>query len=307
MSKKSLILAIGLLVISACSRNESAENLRSSVAIESGGGSNSDAKVEAVSIKCADFQDASKCMITWSNGQVAPAAIQTIFGFKWAEVPKDGVAVTSVSFTNAVSQLQCLTLYTNGGVLPCGVLPGSQDGGYGGSSVGDSSTQNDASGGVKSNGSSNSEPGLIGTTETTQKVVKPFQVGEVKLYIRSGGGVYQQYFTYLVSVVPNGNIPKSLCLFIDGQPYNGVIGPIAENPPDSGPKQNCINSSGWADSYKTYSSDFGFDFSLKEYPGAIEGDRHEVSVRWEFVGAPAINSQPRALVFLSNGRWTWQK
>jgi hypothetical protein len=306
MRQKAMVLSIVFLLVSGCSRKETDGDLRSGTASGSGGGSGSSEEVVAVSIKCMDGQDASRCMINWSNGQLTPAATQTIFGFDWKKVPQDAVAVTSVQFINQIFQPQCITLYNNGGVLLCGVLPSSQSNNDQGSLSGDSTSPVDGAGSSPSIGSSSdTSSGLSGTTETTQDLIKPFQVGDVKTYIQPGGSVYQQYFTYRVNAVPNGNIPKSLCLFVDGQPYNGVIGPIAAYPPDSSPKQSCINSTELTFSHK-YPGDFGFDFSLKEYPGAVVGDRHEVSMRWEFDGSPAINTSPRTLVFLANGRWAWK-
>jgi hypothetical protein len=144
----------------------------------------------------------------------------------------------------------------------------------------------------------------LDSTATTQVAAKPFQIREVKTYVRPGGSQYGQWFSYFVSATPNGNIPKSLCLFIDGQPYKGVIGPQAEYPYDSSPKQNCINPLELATSHKG-AGDFGFDFSLREYPNAVEGDRHEVFIRWEFDKGLPIASIPKSLVFTASGRWAW--
>lgn len=138
-----------------------------------------------------------------------------------------------------------------------------------------------------------------------QPEIKPFQIGEVKTFIRPGGSQYGQWFSYQAIVTPNCNTPKSVCLFIDGQPYNGVTGPQAEYPYDSSPKQNC-NNSDLANSYKNPTfSVANFDFSLKEYPGAVEGDRHMVFIRWEFDRGPPIASISKSLVFTANGRWAW--
>ncbi|MEI7987383.1 MAG: hypothetical protein WCI55_17325, partial [Armatimonadota bacterium] len=149
-------------------------------------------------------------------------------------------------------------------------------------------------------------------TETTQVSENLFKIGVAKVYTLPGGSLYGQWFAIYFEVEPNGNHPKSLCLLIDGQPYNGAIGPTAEYPVGLPKSPNCENYSGKSDYYDPHATG-GFRFSLNEYLGAIEGDKHKVSMKWEFEGKPTITSPVKTLVFHGTGygvegtgRWAWE-
>ena len=148
-------------------------------------------------------------------------------------------------------------------------------------------------------------------TETTQVSKNLFKISAIKVYTSPGGSPYEQWFSISFEVEPNGNHPKSLCLFIDGQPYNGVIGTAAAYPVGLPKSPNCENYSGRSGYYNPHASG-EFRFSLNEYLGAIEGDKHEVSMKWEFEGKPTITSPVKNLVFHGTGygsggtgRWVW--
>ena len=230
------------------------------------------------SLFCRTGSLPSQCVVYWSNGGIPLRRSDPLKG-----APK-GKVVDREGFTNRFGKSACAKLWENGVVTAASMF------GYCESLA---SVEPPTSPIVPS----------LESTATTQVAAKPFQIGNVKTYVLLGGSQYRQWFSYHVSANPNGNIPKSLCLFIDGQPYKGVIGPQAENPLDSSPKQNCINSSELA--AHRFAGDFGFDFSLKEYPGAVEGDRHEVFIRWEFDKGLSIASIPKSLVFTAIGRWAW--
>ena len=225
-------------------------------------------------LHCGTGKRPSECHVYWSDGGTR---LRMSYPLKGA--PK-GKVVDMEGFTNNSGRPTCAKLWENGVVTAK-------------SSIWCSSLMSPTSSIAPS----------LESTATTQVAAKPFQIGNVKTFVFLGGSQYRQWFSYHVSANPNGNIPKSLCLFIDGQPYKGVIGPQAENPLDSSPKQNCINSSELA--AHRFAGDFGFDFSLKEYPGAVEGDRHEVFIRWEFDKGLPIASTPKALVFTAYGKWAW--